>query len=73
MFDEKEAILQGDATVVEVLNTFPQTVSFFLQNQLGCIGCSMAPFCTLLDVSDYYILDLDTLLRELSALTPKPG
>lgn len=60
-----EYSIQPDALVADILNRFPGTASVFLQFKLGCIGCSMACFCTLADVAQDYELDLSHFLQAL--------
>lgn len=57
--------LQSDALVADLLNRFPDTAAVFMQFKLGCIGCSMACFCTLADVAEDYELDLAAFLQAL--------
>jgi hybrid cluster-associated redox disulfide protein len=60
--------LQKDSTVGQVMDTWPQTAPFFLEQRMGCIGCSMASFCTLEEASEHYALDLGTLIQGLNSL-----
>ncbi len=67
MFDEKITI-QGSTTVAEVLDAWPQTVPFFMQHRMDCIGCPVATFCTLEETAQHYGMDLKELLTELASL-----
>ena len=57
--------LRAELTVAEVLTRWPQTVQVFLRHQMACVGCVMAPYDTLADVSAIYDVPLDRLLEEL--------
>ncbi len=56
-----------DWTVAEVLDYAPQLAAIFWQQRLFCVGCSMARFDTLRDVTRIYGLAPDALLRALNA------
>lgn len=34
-------------TVFEIMDTWPETISVFLQFKMLCVGCSVAPFHTI--------------------------
>lgn len=53
-------------TVEDILTRWPETVSFFVKERLGCVGCDVAGFCTLDDVAQAYCLDRDWLYREIA-------
>lgn len=57
-------------TVEKVLTSFPQMVDAFQSLRTGCVGCRMARFCTLADVSRAYSLPLREFLDRLLALIP---
>jgi hybrid cluster-associated redox disulfide protein len=57
--------IKAEMLVADVLKTWPQTIAVFLHHQTACVGCSMAPFETLLDVSKNYQIMIETLLGEL--------
>ncbi len=53
--------------VADILARWPQTVSVFNNLATACVGCSLAPFCTLAEVSKDYNLSLGDLIRDLQA------
>jgi len=57
--------LGANLIVAEVLARWPQTIPVFIHHRLACVGCVMAPFETLTEVTLIYHLDLDCFLREL--------
>jgi hybrid cluster-associated redox disulfide protein len=57
--------LKADLIVADVLACWPQTIPVFTRLRMGCVGCAMAPFETLVDVSAIYGLDLNYFLSEL--------
>jgi hybrid cluster-associated redox disulfide protein len=58
--------ITSDQIVSEVLANWPKTVPLFLERRLYCVGCSMARFETLADVSKIYRLDLSEFLKDLN-------
>lgn len=59
------ALPTQDMTVEEVLETWPETVAVFQALKTACVGCSMAPFDTLIDVARIYEIELDTIMKAL--------
>jgi hybrid cluster-associated redox disulfide protein len=54
-----------DMTVTEVLEKWPNTVTVFQDYKTACVGCSMAPFDTMVDVAREYNLELAEILAAL--------
>jgi len=54
-----------DMIVAQVLITWPQTIPVFLKQRTACVGCLMAPFETLADVSENYGISIENILNEL--------
>ncbi len=52
-------------TVAEVLSRWPQAIPVFFRHHMMCVGCAMAPFETLADVTAIYDLDLGRFFSEL--------
>ena len=65
----EKIIIQEDTIVAEVLDTWPQTIPFFIKHRMDCIGCPMASFCALEEVAQHYELNLHELIQELTDLT----
>ncbi|MEN4042296.1 MAG: DUF1858 domain-containing protein [Anaerolineaceae bacterium] len=66
------APITADLIVSEALAAWPKIVPLFIERHLYCVGCSMARFETLADVSKVYRLDLDSFLKELNrAIHPR--
>ncbi|MCS7222401.1 MAG: DUF1858 domain-containing protein [Anaerolineae bacterium] len=57
--------LTGDLTVAEVLARWPQAVQVFFRHRMACVGCTMAPFDTIADVTAIYGLPMNCFLSEL--------
>lgn len=57
-------------TVEAIMSRWPETVSFFVKERLGCVGCDMASFCTLDDVAQAYQLDSKWLRAEIARFLP---
>jgi hybrid cluster-associated redox disulfide protein len=58
--------ITADHIVSEVLAAWPKIVPLFIERRLYCVGCSMARFETLADVSKIYRLDLNQFLEDLN-------
>lgn len=58
-------VFTPDFIVADVLNKWPQTIPVFLEHNLGCVGCAMARYDTLLDITRIYQLRADSFLDEL--------
>lgn len=63
----EEQILRKDIHVSELFKHWPDLVSFFLDQKMGCVGCSLMRFCTLEDVAIAYELDRDGFIAALNA------
>lgn len=57
--------LTRDLTVSETLERWPQTAVVFLRHRMACVGCAIAPFETLTEVSAIYNINLEKFLQEL--------
>lgn len=56
-----------DWPVEQVLKQSPQAVEVFLRFKTDCVGCWLARFCTLQEVSRHYQLDSGALVSALQA------
>ena len=54
-----------DMTVAEVLEQWPNAVTVFQDFKTACVGRSMAPFDTMVDVAREYNLELREILAAL--------
>jgi hybrid cluster-associated redox disulfide protein len=54
--------------IAEVLERQPEVVYLLIAHGTDCVGCVMAPFCTLGEMSLHYAVDLDEFLGELGEL-----
>ena len=59
----------SEMTVAEILDRWPKAVSVFQEYKTACVGCSMAPFDTLVDVAREYDLSLPELMVALNRVT----
>jgi hybrid cluster-associated redox disulfide protein len=62
-----KTILSKDLLVADVLDRWPETVTVFLKQRMGCVGCSMAPFETLSEAAKIYDLCCTHFLNDLQA------
>jgi hybrid cluster-associated redox disulfide protein len=58
--------LTREFTVEETIQRWPQTARVFICRRMACVGCAIAPFETLGEVSEVYQVDADQFLQELS-------
>jgi hybrid cluster-associated redox disulfide protein len=65
--------LNSQMTVEEVLEMWPQTAPVFNRYKSACVGCALAPFCTVDDVAATYHFDLNTLMDELHTAATQSG
>lgn len=52
-------------TVAQALQTASDASTVFIARKTACVGCYLASFCTLKDVSETYQIPLDEFLGEL--------
>ncbi len=60
-----EELWLTEMTVQTILERWPQTAEVFNHYTLTCIGCAIAPFCTISDTAKIYGLSLDTFVSDL--------
>jgi hybrid cluster-associated redox disulfide protein len=54
--------------ISEVLERQPEAVALLIAYGTDCVGCMMAPFCTLGEMSLHYAVDLEEFLGQLARL-----
>jgi hybrid cluster-associated redox disulfide protein len=54
-----------DMTVAEILEKWPGTVSVFQKFKTACVGCTIAQFDTMEDVSRIYEIELSEIMAAL--------
>ncbi len=59
-----------DTKIMEVINTYPESINVFANHGLGCVGCMIANFETLGDGAAAHGIDIDKLLEDLNKLEP---
>jgi hybrid cluster-associated redox disulfide protein len=60
--------LTPNMTVAEILDRWPAAAVVFQQLRTACVGCVMAPFCSVNDAATHYDLDAGRLLTELNVV-----
>ena len=66
-------LLHSELTVAETLQKDMSLADVFIRNQTNCVGCYLARFCTLRDVTNAYGIKLNLFLDELQqTITPIP-
>ena len=59
-------------TVAELFQRWPQAIPLFLELRTACVGCWMAPFDTLEEVSRNYGLQMGPFIARLEAAIDSP-
>jgi hybrid cluster-associated redox disulfide protein len=62
--------VSGEWTVEETIRDRASAVSAFIRLKMHCVGCQLARFCTLEEVSRWYSIPLATLLEQLGNRVP---
>ncbi|MDX9993318.1 MAG: hypothetical protein RBS68_14850 [Anaerolineales bacterium] len=52
-------------TAEQVIRTYPQTISVFIDLKMDCVGCHLDKFCNLAEVAASYEFPLELLLQKL--------
>jgi len=60
----------GEMTIEEVLVRWPETAIIFHEYAMACIGCAVAPFCTVRDAAHDYAVPTATLIQRLRQVIP---
>lgn len=56
-----------EMSIIEIVQTYPETIEVFAKNGLGCIGCAAARFENLEAGAKVHGLDPDKLVEEINA------
>ena len=68
-----DLLFHSELTVAETLQKDVRLADVFIRNQTHCVGCYLARFCTLRDVTNTYSIKLNLFLDELQqTITPIP-
>lgn len=57
--------LLTELSIEDILKKWPQTAKVFSRYSPSCIGCAIAPFCTIEDAVNYYRLPKDEFVSAL--------
>ena len=58
----------GEMPVEDVMSRWPATAEVFNAHALACVGCALAPFCTVRDAASAYELPSHQLTDDLLAV-----
>jgi hybrid cluster-associated redox disulfide protein len=56
-----------EMSIIEIVQTYPETIEVFAKNGLGCIGCAAARFENLEAGAKVHGLDPNKLVEEINA------
>jgi hypothetical protein len=59
------ANIKSDESVATILKGWSETTGTFIELKTACVGCYLAHFCTLKEVSEVYDLDLSVFLEKI--------
>ncbi len=67
MSDEKSslALKLSKMSITDMLRQWPQTSKLFIKLNMVCVGCEIAPFCSVTDAARDYNMDVETLVAAL--------
>jgi hypothetical protein len=68
----KKQLLGPKTTVHEALQSSVQASHLFVQYRTACVGCPLARFCTLQEMTVIYAIDLPLFLDALQQFQTKP-
>ncbi len=60
----------SEMTIEEVLGRWPETAVIFHEYAMACVGCAVAPFCTVKDAAHDYDVPVATLMQRLRQVIP---
>lgn len=63
-----EGQVTPETNLQQLLTNFPNLIPFFIQERLACVGCEMARFETLEDLSRNYNLDLTHFIADIETI-----
>ncbi|MHC1592587.1 MAG: DUF1858 domain-containing protein [Methermicoccaceae archaeon] len=64
-------MITKDMGIIEVVESYPETLETFMQYGMGCIGCALASFETVEEGALVHGLDVDKLVADLNAVAGK--
>ena len=59
------ALKLPNMTIADVMRQWPQTSKLFIKLNMVCVGCEIAPFCSIIDAARDYKMSVDTLVSAL--------
>lgn len=65
--------LDGNMSVADLLDKWPQAAPVFIRRRMACVGCSMAMFETLEDAARIYGVLPRVFINELQAAIETPS
>ncbi len=68
-----QELLLEELTIEEILSRWPQTARVFNHYSSACIGCAIAPFCTIADAISAYGLPKEAFLADLQTAIESAG
>ena len=60
-------------TVGEIMSRWPATIGVFLRYRMGCVGCPISSFHTLVDACEEHELDLEVVLAAMKEAAGLPA
>lgn len=62
-----------DMGIMEIVQSYPETVDVFFRYGMHCLGCVAARFETLEQGATAHGIDIDKMVRDLNAAVKKPA
>ena len=62
------AKITKEMSIIDIVQTYPETIEVFAKSGMGCIGCAAARFENLEAGAKVHGLDVDALVDELNSI-----
>ena len=63
-----EQLITPDMSIEEVLDCWPDSIHFFIEQRMACVGCCLSTFDTLEDALKVYGLPRENILDLLNGM-----
>ena len=64
---KKVSDIDPDQPLDQLMRQWPSAIRIFIENDIHCVGCSLAPFHCLKDAAEFHGIDEDTIARKIIA------
>ena len=68
-----EQLITPDMSIEEILDCWPDSIHFFFEHRMACVGCCLSSFDTLEDALKVYGLLQEKILDMLNVVADESG